>query len=147
MTEVEKDRLCRQIVDGVGDAVIFCDRDGVIRLWNRAAEGIFGYSEKEAVGQLLNGIILERAQKSGKRGYGKAMLNSFTGYVAETVPAIAVTKAGERISIEVTSNRIRDSRGKVLGSVAVIRDVTAIRQREQLLRQKVAFLQAGQTAA
>ncbi|HEY5460627.1 MAG TPA: PAS domain S-box protein, partial [Deferrimonas sp.] len=60
MNKDEKNTLCRQIVETVGDAVIFADRDGIIRLWNPAAEGIFGYSEKEAIGQSLNLIIPER---------------------------------------------------------------------------------------
>ncbi|MBP2687803.1 MAG: hypothetical protein H6Q81_2708, partial [Deltaproteobacteria bacterium] len=34
MDENEKNMLCRQIVETVGDAVIFTDRDGIIRLWN-----------------------------------------------------------------------------------------------------------------
>jgi len=42
MNETDKDTLCRRIVETVGDAVIFADRDGIIRLWNQAAEGIFG---------------------------------------------------------------------------------------------------------
>ena len=45
MGESDKNTLYRQIVETVGDAVIFADRDGIIRLWNRAAEGIFGYMD------------------------------------------------------------------------------------------------------
>jgi len=58
MSEDDKNTLCRRIVETVGDAVIFADRDGIIRLWNRAAEGIFGYPEEEAIGQSLDLIIL-----------------------------------------------------------------------------------------
>ena len=44
MNMYDRDTLCRQIVETAGDAIIFADRDGIIRLWNRAAEGIFGYT-------------------------------------------------------------------------------------------------------
>lgn len=42
MNETDKDTLCRRIVETVGDAVLFADRDGIIRLWMQAAKGIFG---------------------------------------------------------------------------------------------------------
>ena len=37
MNEDDKNTLCRRIVETVGDAVIFADRDGIVRLWNPAA--------------------------------------------------------------------------------------------------------------
>ena len=56
----------------------------------------------------------------------------------------AVTKDGERIPIEFTINLLRGRDGKILGPVAVVRDVTARWYRERLMRQKIAFLEAGQ---
>ena len=145
MNEIDRNTLCRQIVESAGDAVIFADRDGIIRLWNRAAEGIFGYTEGEAIGQSLDLIIPERQREPHWKGYRKAMLNGVTKYGSETLSVPAVTKDGERISIEFTINLLRDGDGKVLGPVAVVRDVTARWIREKLLRQKLAFLEAGQT--
>jgi len=145
MKEDDRNTLCRQIVESVGDAVIFADRDGIIRLWNRAAEGIFGYAEAEAVGQSLDLIIPERQREVHWKGYGTVMLNGVTKYGTETLSVPAVTKDGERISIEFTINLLRDGDGKVLGPVAVVRDVTARWNREKLLRQRLAFLEAGQT--
>ena len=147
MNETDKDTLCRSIVETVGDAVIFADRDGIIRLWNQAAEGIFGYTEAEVVGQSLDLIIPERQRDLHWKGYGKAMLDGVTKYGSETLSVPAVTKDGERISIEFTINLLRDGDGKVLGTVAVVRNVTARWIREKELRQRLAFLEAGQTAA
>jgi PAS domain S-box-containing protein len=141
----DKNTLCRRIVETVGDAVVFADRDGIIRLWNRAAEGIFGYTEEEAVGQSLDLIIPEQQREMHWKGYGKAMLDGVTKYGSETLSVPAVTKDGERISIEFTINLIRDGDGKVLGPVAVVRDATAKWIREKELRQRLAFLEAGQT--
>jgi PAS domain S-box-containing protein len=145
MVENDKNTLYRQIVETVGDAVIFADRDGIIRLWNRGAEGIFGYTEAEAVGQSLDLIIPERQRELHWKGYGKAMLDGVSKYGSGTLAVPAVTKDGERISIEFTINLPRDGDGKVLGPVAVVRDVTARWVREKELRQRLAFLEAGQT--
>ena len=145
MNKDEKNTLCRQIVETVGDAVIFADRDGIIRLWNRAAEGIFGYTEEEAIGQSLDLIIPERQREVHWKGYGKVMLDGVTKYGSEPLAVPAVTKDGERISIEFTINLLRDGDGKVLGPVAVVRDVTARWIREKEMRLRLAFLEAGQT--
>jgi PAS domain S-box-containing protein len=37
-----REELCRKIVEGTRDAVIFADREGVICLCNTGAETIFG---------------------------------------------------------------------------------------------------------
>jgi len=145
MDRDDRGTLCRQIVETVGDAIIFADRDGIIRLWNQAAEGIFGYTEEEAIGQSLDLIIPERQRELHWKGYGKAMANGVTKYGSETLSTPAVRKDGERISIEFTINLVRDGDGKVLGPVAVVRDVTARWVREKDLRQRLAFLEAGQT--
>jgi PAS domain S-box-containing protein len=73
------------------------------------------------------------------------MLEGVTKYGSETLSVPAVTKEGERISIDFTINLIRDGEGKVLGPVAVVRDVTARWNRETELRRRLAFLEAGQT--
>jgi len=145
MNMYDRDTLCRQIVETAGDAIIFADRDGIIRLWNRAAEGIFGYTEAEAVGQSLDLIIPERQREVHWKGYGRVMLDGVTKYGSETLSVPSVTKDGERISIEFTINLLRDGDGKVVGPVAVLRDVTAKWIREKELRQRLAFLEAGQT--
>jgi len=145
MDKYDRDTLYRQIVETAGDAIIFADRDGIIRLWNRAAEGIFGYTEAEAVGQSLDLIVPERQRELHWKGYARVMLDGVTKYGTETLSVPAVTKDGERISIEFTINLLRDGDGKVLGPVAILRDVTAKWVREKELRQRLAFLEAGQT--
>jgi PAS domain S-box-containing protein len=73
------------------------------------------------------------------------MANGVSKYGSEILSVPAVTKNGERISIEFTINLLRDGDGKVLGPVAVVRDVTARWIREKDLRRRLASLEAGQT--
>jgi len=48
-----------QFVMAAGDAIIAADTDGFIIVWNPAAERVFGYTEREALGQSLDLIIPE----------------------------------------------------------------------------------------
>ena len=63
----------RRIVEEMPEAVIFADRQGVVRLWNRAAETMFGYSADEALGQNLDLIIPERFRARHWEGYRQVM--------------------------------------------------------------------------
>jgi PAS domain S-box-containing protein len=45
------------IVESSDDAIIAKTLDGVISAWNAAAERMFGYTEKEAIGQPITIII------------------------------------------------------------------------------------------
>ena len=40
-------RLFRSLVEQTPDAVVFADRDGIIRIWNAASQTLFGFSADE----------------------------------------------------------------------------------------------------
>jgi PAS domain S-box-containing protein len=51
------EQFAGRLVAGMSDAIVYADADGVIRLWNRGATRIFGYSESEALSRSLDIII------------------------------------------------------------------------------------------
>jgi PAS domain S-box-containing protein len=57
-----RERVASAIVDAGADAIVVCDREGFIRLWNPGAVRIFGFGAAEAIGQSLDLIIPERLQ-------------------------------------------------------------------------------------
>ncbi len=134
--------LCRQIVDGAPDAVIFADREGAIRLWNSGAEKMFGYPAGEALGRSLDIIIPERLRERHWSGYRQVMESGVTRYGEQLLAVPAVRKDGTRISIEFTIVLVRDEKGDLIGSAAVIRDVTARWQKEKELKEKLAALES-----
>ncbi|HZP36422.1 MAG TPA: PAS domain S-box protein [Methylomirabilota bacterium] len=135
------DLLCRQIVEQMPDAVIFADRDGVVRLWNRAAETVFGYSADEALGQSLDLIIPERFRARHWDGYARVMETGTTRYGTRLLAVPAMRKDGQRISIEFSIALLKDERGRVTGAAAIVRDVTARWHEERELRQRLAALE------
>jgi PAS domain S-box-containing protein len=50
-------RSLASIVESSDDAIVSKDIDGVITSWNNGAEGVFGYSAEEAVGQPITLVI------------------------------------------------------------------------------------------
>jgi PAS domain S-box-containing protein len=133
--------LCRQIVEGTQEAIIFADRDGTIRLWNAGAEEMFGYSTAEAIGQSLDLIVPERQRGRHWEGYHKVMVTGVTRYGKELLAVPAVRKDGTRISLEFTIVLLRDEAGQPMGTAALMRDVTARWQQERALKERLAALE------
>lgn len=134
--------LCERIVYASGDAVVFADRDGVIRLWNRGAEDIFGYSGAEAIGRTLDLIIPEKLRERHWDGYRRVMRTGATRYGREVLAVPAMHKDGSRRSIEFTVALVRDDGGDLVGLAAILRDVTAHFEEERHLRARLRELEA-----
>lgn len=133
--------LCRRIVDGISDAVIFADREGIIRLWNAGAEALFGFTRDEALGRSLDLIIPEKQRARHWEGYRKVMATGVTRYGRDLLKVPALRKDGARISVEFSILLVRDDAGEVQGAAAILRDVTARWEEERALRQRLAALE------
>ena len=57
---------------------MFADANGIIRLWNAAAERIFGFTKAESVRKPLNLIIPERLRQHHWTGFKKVMVSGET---------------------------------------------------------------------
>jgi PAS domain S-box-containing protein len=136
-----QDMLCRIIVGESSDAIMFADRQGLIRLWNRGAERMFGYSAAEALGQSLDLIIPENLRGRHWDGYFRVMEGGESRYSTEMLSAPALCKDGTRISTEFSMVMVKGSDGSVLGVAAVIRDVSARWLREKDLKERIRALE------
>jgi PAS domain S-box-containing protein len=134
--------LFRRIVEEMPEAVIFADREGAIRLWNRGAETMFGYSADEAMGQSLDLIVPERFRARHWEGYRQVMATGVTSYGQRLLAVPAMRKDGQRSSIEFSIALLKDDREEVAGAAAIVRDVTARWQAERELRGRLAALEA-----
>ncbi len=134
-------RLCEQIVDSSQVAVIYADEQGIIRLWNAGAEGMFGFSTAEAVGQSMDIIIPERHRARHWEGYRRVMQTGVTKYGRELLAVPALRKGGDRISVEFNVSILRSPDGKIVGIAATLQDVTARWERDKALRARLADLE------
>lgn len=136
------DWLYRQIVNDAQDAIVFADREGVIRLWNSGAKGIFGYDTSEALGQTLDLVIPERFRQRHWEGYRKVMATGVTRYSKELLAVPGARKDGTRISLEFTIVLLKGADGSPIGAAAIMRDVTERWQREKATAERLLELEA-----
>jgi PAS domain S-box-containing protein len=131
-----------QVVEAIGDAVIASDPDGAIKLWNPAAQRMFGYTEAEALGKSLDIIIPQRQQQRHWDGYQKTMETGKTKYGNDVLRVPAVHKDGHTLSIAFTVALLHSPDGKVSAIVAVVRDESSRFAEERNLRKRLAELES-----
>jgi PAS domain S-box-containing protein len=127
----------KQIVEGAGDAIMVCNAEGAITLWNCAAERIFGFTEAEALGQSLDMIIPQRQRQRHWDGYNKTMETGITKYGADLLRVPALHKDGHTLSIAFTVSMLFSENREVTGIVAFVRDETARFAEERKLRARL----------
>jgi PAS domain S-box-containing protein len=137
----EQCRLWQQIVMEAHDAIIVADREGVIRLWNKGAEMIFGFGAAEALDRSLHIIIPENLRERHDQGYSQVMESGRSKYATELLAVPALTRDGSRISVEFSMTLIRDHDGRISGAAAIIRDVSARWEKERALKRRLAELE------
>jgi PAS domain S-box-containing protein len=132
----------KQLVAGAGDAIVVCNAEGAIVLWNKACERIFGFTEADALGKSLDLIIPERQRQRHWDGYNKTMETAVTRYGADLLKVPALHKDGHTLSIAFTVSLLLGDDGKVSGIVAIVRDESARFTEDRKLRARLVELEA-----
>jgi len=131
----------QQVVAALGDAVVICDREGVIRFWNAAAERLFGFARTDALGKSLDLIIPERLRERHWAGFTRTMATGQTRYQHDVLRVPAMHKDGRTLSIAFTVGLLLAAQRTLTGLVAVIRDETKRFAEERDLRKRLAELE------
>jgi PAS domain S-box-containing protein len=130
------------LVQAAGDAIIAADTDGKIRLWNPAAERIFGFTAADALGHSLDLIIPERWRHRHWEGYQRVMRTGQTRYGTEVLRVPALHKDGRALSIAFTVALLQAGDGGIQAIAAIVRDETARWEEERALRRRLTELEA-----
>ncbi|KRC46446.1 MULTISPECIES: PAS domain-containing protein [unclassified Nocardioides] len=132
------ERIAIALMSSGSDAIIGTDVAGDIRWWNPGAERIFGFSPDAALGKSLDIIIPEKLRDAHWRGYREVMQTGESRYGADKMLSVpALTADGRRISVEFTLALVTSADGTLIGTVAVLRDVTGTFEELKELRRAV----------
>lgn len=135
-------KLYKTILDQAPDAILYADREGIILLWNRGAELLFGHSAQEAIGQSLDLIIPEKLRGRHWEGYFKVMETGVSRYGTDLLTVPALHRDGRQLSCAFSIVMLKDAHGKPLGVASIMRDGTAAFEREKGYKAKIAELEA-----
>ncbi len=136
------DTTAVHILRSMPEALIFCDMEGIIRVWNAGAEKVFGWSAAEAVGQSLDLIIPERMRQAHWDGFNQAIARGGVKPGRTSMITRSLHKSAEFIYVDMSFEMVKDEQGQMLGSMAVARDATKRFNDEKALRKQLAELTA-----
>ncbi|MBU0733883.1 MAG: PAS domain S-box protein, partial [Proteobacteria bacterium] len=119
------------IIANSSDMIITTDLQGRIVTFNPGAENMLGYSMKEVLGVGIETLWKVPAKRRHLMAEVKAK-----GFVSN-YPATLIAKDGHEVEISLSLAELRDSEGRVLGTVGISKDVTEEnRLRRQLIQHE-----------
>lgn len=112
-------------------SLIVISGEGRIEFANPAALGLFGYTEKEMIGQPITIIIPERMRGAHSGGLARVASGEKPNLSGKTVEVSALRKDGTEFPIEITLAVWRD--GGTMFACGVIKDISERRERDNRL--------------
>lgn len=120
------------------DGIITIDESGAIQGFNPAAEGIFGFSQEEAMGQNVK-MLMPEPDRSAHDGYLHRYVNSNESHVLGTRgrEVRAVRKNGQAFPMELSASEM------LLGGqryfIGIVRDITERKEAEERIAHMAHF--------
>jgi len=105
------------ILESAVDAIWYTDGDNVVTFWNRASERLLGYSALEMIGR--SDAILFPPDRLGER------------QPATPIQTVRLRKDRTLVEVEVALSPVLGSRGEVIGTSCIARDVSARRSAQR----------------
>ncbi|MEX2234599.1 MAG: PAS domain S-box protein [Cyclobacteriaceae bacterium] len=122
-----EERYHRMVSEVTDYAIILLSRDGLIENWNKGAENIKGYSEKEILGKSFRVFYTPEDQRDG---LPDKLIQMAVAMGKVSHEGWRVRKGGTRFWGSVSITSLHDSEGHVTGFAKVTRDLTERRLNE-----------------
>jgi PAS domain S-box-containing protein len=144
-SKLREERLSQYaaIIENSADETVAVTLDQVIRLWNGAAQRMYGYTAGEAIGRHFSLILPpERADEMTA-----ALEKVRRGESVMSMETERVRKDGSRLPVSVSISPVRDASGEVVGASTNGRDITERKRAEEERERLLARAQEARAAA
>jgi len=136
----------RVITDSAKDAIIMMDPEGRVTFWNPAAVQIFGFTSDEALGRNLHQLIApQRYHADHHAAFSKFKQTGQGAAIDATLDLEACHKNGHEIAVGLSLSALCLEGG--WHAVGIVRDNTARKQAEEVLRENQEDLKEAQQIA
>jgi PAS domain S-box-containing protein len=120
-----------ELVEQVNDGIFSTNLDGIIVSINSGVKKIYGYTEEEIKGKPITVLVPpERVNESVKILH---MIRN--GEAVRDLETVRMRKDGSFVSVLMSVNPLRDLNGKIVGTAAIVHDITERKRSEQALRE------------
>jgi len=122
----EANETLRTLIQSAPVAIIAFGINGEVKLWNPAADRMFGWSEKEVFGQLLPCVTEGTLEEHGALRERVVRGESFTG-----VEVLCRRRDGSVIDVSISAAPLHDAQGKVTGVMSINLDISERKRAEE----------------
>jgi PAS domain S-box-containing protein len=127
----ESEEHFRSVVDYASEVIVTIDTRGSLVFWNKAAEAIFGYSAKEAIGKPITFIIPNRLRKNHQKTMHRMSVLKRFSLKGEPLEVMGLRKDGSEFPIELSFS-VWKTRQRTFFT-GVMRDITERKRMEERL--------------
>ncbi|MGE5752579.1 MAG: MASE3 domain-containing protein, partial [Deltaproteobacteria bacterium] len=120
----------RSVIQASPLPILLLDSEGKVKIWNPAAERVFGWSLHEVLGRFLPIVPEDR-----KEEFLDILVRSRQGESFSNLEVHRVRKDGSRLDVLVSTAPLRDPEGTYLGNIAMLVDITDRKRIENALRE------------
>lgn len=129
----DQERLLAAVCSNSADAIISLDDQGVVKTWNRGAEMMFGYTASEILGKHFKFIVPPEIEARGELEWLTEQIREH-GFV-RNYETERIAKDGRRVIVDLTRTPVFNEKGELVGSSAILRDITERVRTEHAIQQ------------
>jgi PAS domain S-box-containing protein len=133
-----KNRRLAMIVEQSSESIMTCDLHGTVTSWNGGAHRLFGWTAEEAIGTSLRALQFGGISEEA---HARLLVSVRSGRTSLGEGA-RVDKTGATLQVSATHAPLLDAGGRVIGAIAVARDITALKRAELALQRANEELEA-----
>jgi len=124
------------LIDSIKDGVVATDSEGKIIIWNPAAEKLFGYKQKEAIGQKIDELIGGPDKREAAKITRQVLKRRISNLVGTRY-----RKDGKPIIVSISAAPVV-YKDYLIGGVAIYKDITELIHKDQQLAHTNRLLRA-----
>lgn len=134
--------LTADILSGLVDGIVVTDQNGLVLVWNRAAEEMTGIASADALGKYAAAVMVENPTVVNQIAKTLSTGRSYSDYDAE----IAVKYQHPR-PVGLVTSLLEDAAGNAGGVILTIRDQASVRELKDRMRRSDRLATLGMIAA
>lgn len=139
---IDSELKYRTLIENMSEVILYVDNSDRIIFANDNAIKMFGYDKSELLGQIAVDILVDPGYREFIRDRIKLRRHGFT----DRYEAQMKKKTGESIWVEISSAPLKDTDGKIIGSIGIHSDIsdrkkyentieTSLKQKDLLLKE------------